>query len=631
MDEKTNDKIVEISENNNVVSKTNKNYTANALRYAIALLTIVSFFTTSNGLKNLLVGNHSITSYFISFGIQVVVLVVGSNLWNIIENTYKKHNNNGKETVKKIAAFMIIVAYLFSVFFSSFFSYVFISTNVYSNVASINYNIELESFITRELKNLKEINQLEGRIILEQIQSNMPELQKIVDNLQIKASGELDDTFNESSIAKVSFYGTETGFDAEALITSYPDLNEAQQSRARAIEQALNDVAAVYASEYDSYENIYNTISGGIKESDISSLHNTITSNKNNLISTRDNLDNLSDTNSTFNNALQISKITIRSKLNSLISAYDSYLVLLQNASEDKNIVLGQIDVDDLYKTIYSADKIDDNELKTAIESLQKLLQAYQETTESAEFKNEIMSNLSNCIVYLGEYQKYVSLDDAIEKYENTVLNQVYVIEVTTEAITTEPSTEDTTDENISETTESTTNITTQPQTTILSETTSEAETIETTTPLTTGEEGEIDVNIVYENEWNEAKRVDMGKFIKLLKSLPDVNVLLKLVEGQSTSVNALKDYKEYQTDTIYEAYKYSRNKLEGISEVESAILYIFSDFPLMAWFSLIMSLFIDFTPFGVGMYLSLSETSEKKNSCSLIQDENQEADENAN
>ncbi|MBR2869320.1 MAG: hypothetical protein IKB88_09725 [Clostridia bacterium] len=628
MDEKTNDKIVEISENNNVVSKTNKNYTANALRYAIALLTIVSFFTTSNGLKNLLVGNHSITSYFISFGIQVVVLVVGSNLWNIIENTYKKHNN-GKETVKKIAAVLIIVAYLFSVFFSSFFSYVFISTNVYSNVASINYNIELESFITRELKNLKEINQLEGRIILEQIQSNMPELQKIVDDLQTKASEELDDTFNESTISKVSFYGTETGFDAEALIASYENLNEAQQVRARAIEQALNGIAAVYESEYDSYEKIYNTISVGIKESDISSLHSTITSSRNNLISMRDNLDNLSDTNSTFNNTLQISKNTLRSKLNSLINIYDSYLVLLQNASEDKNIVLGQIDVDDLYKTIYSADKIDDNELKTAIESLQKLLQAYQETTESAEIKNEIMSNLSNCIVYLGEYQKYVALDDAIAKYENTVLNQVYVIEVTTKAITTEPSTEDTTD--ISETTESTTNITTQPPTTILSETKSETETIETTTPLTTGEEGEIDVNIVYENEWNEAKRVDMGKFIKLLKSLPDVNVLLKLVEGQSTYVNALKDYKEYQTDTIYEAYKYSRNKLEGISEVESAILYFFSDFPLMAWFSLIMSLFIDFTPFGVGMYLSLNETSEKKSRCSLIQDKNQEADENVN
>ena len=48
------------------------------LTYGIAMLSIVSFFTTSNGLQKLLVDKHKVTAYRKTYEIQNLVLVIGS-------------------------------------------------------------------------------------------------------------------------------------------------------------------------------------------------------------------------------------------------------------------------------------------------------------------------------------------------------------------------------------------------------------------------------------------------------------------------------------------------------------------------------------------------------------------------
>ena len=84
----------EFNKKNNITKTKTPNkqtdLTAHALKYGIAALSFVSFITTSNGLKNTMPNSDKLTPYLISFCIQVIVLIVGSGLFNLINKIRKK-------------------------------------------------------------------------------------------------------------------------------------------------------------------------------------------------------------------------------------------------------------------------------------------------------------------------------------------------------------------------------------------------------------------------------------------------------------------------------------------------------------------------------------------------------------
>lgn len=560
---------VDKEKNNNENTKQYNNRTIQALKYAIAMLTIVSFFTTSNGLSKLMTDSHALIPYLISFGIQIFVLVIGTNLWSILKSNTENHSNgdtNHKSKFinnkHKLFSVFVTAAYLFSVCFSSFFSYVFLSNSVYSKVKIPDYNIEIESFINLETKNLKNINEIEGDLIKSTLRSYMPEIQniyEIVSSTNVSKNEQIVEslTLEKYDVSKVSF-----AFSVDDTIESYGNLNSFQISRLNDMRNALDSIELAYPSHYSVYESVFNRINNNLLDEDIELLVKEININKENVNSLLKEVNEISDEgNAGFNNALQQAKSTAKISINGLMNAYDPLISVCERI--DNNASYDDIDINKIRSLLYSVSDIDKNELESIVETLNNLIEIYQEMENPSSQNENIFSTISDCITYLGEYKKYLELRNSINEYEDTVLKQVYIIN------------EEKIENNYSQ------------------------ENQETVT------ENAININNVSSKEWNDIRRMDLGKFISMLKSLPDTNTLITLTENTNDKYEKiLKDHHNYQEDTLRQAYLISRNKLEVISAVETAILYMKSDFKIMAIFSMLMSIFIDITPFWVGTYL---------------------------
>ena len=116
-------------------------------------------------------------------------------------------------------------------------------------------------------------------------------------------------------------------------------------------------------------------------------------------------------------------------------------------------------------------------------------------------------------------------------------------------------------------------------------------------------------VEEVDEREWNSNRHNDIAELISLLKSLPDINQILQYNSPELTSkIEFLNGMEEFVSITLREAYKYSRGKLEQISDMERAWNYIVSsDYPFLAWCCLFIAVFLDAAAFLVGLYMYAS------------------------
>ncbi len=544
--------------NTEKIDKSHKQYTdrtKQALKYAIAMLTIVSFFTTSNGLSKLMTDSHALIPYLVSFGIQIFVLVIGTNLWAILKKNKKEPNICNTNHKHRLFSVFITAAYVFSVCFSSFFSYVFLSNSVYSKVKTQDYNIEIERFLNLETKNLKNINDIEGDLIKNTLRSYLPEIQNIyniVSSTNINKNEQIQENLNltKYTVSEISF-----AFSVDNTIESFADLNSFQIARLYDMRNALDSIESAYPAHYASYESIFNRINDNLLNEDIDLLLKEINVNKENINLLFKEVDNISDeSHSGFNNALQQTKSNARIRLNGLLNAYDTLISVCERIQ--KNTSDNDIKIDEIRSLLYSVSDITEEDLENIQNSLNKLIVSYQDINNQNTQDEEIFSTVSDCITYLGEYKKYLDLKKSIETYEKTVLKQVYIISEEKKQ-----------------------------------------------------EAGNNDsIKKVNSKEWNKDRREDLGEFISLLKSLPDTNTLLNLTENTNDKYKKiLKEHSDYQEDTLKEAYLLSRNKLETISATETALLYMKSDFNTMAIFSLLMSLFIDITPFLVGTYMNFN------------------------
>lgn len=568
--EKDESKKVELTDNSKDSKKENRS--AQVLKYAIAMLTIVSFFTTSNGLSELMHDSHALIPYLISFGIQIFVLEIGTNLWPMVsKNNSPKRNRHNSKALRYIFNFFVIAAYIFSVCFSSFFSYVFLANSLYSDVQMSDYNIEIENFINSEVKNLKNITEVEGNLIKNTLRSYLPEIQDIYNtivNISVNKNENLESELNltKYSISTVSF-----SFSVENTIASYQNLNSFQISRLNDMRNILDTVELAYPMYYSSYEDIFGRINSNLSSKDVDQLLKEINMNKTNLENLLETINAIEDEGNTgFNNALKQAKDAAVISIEGLINAYDPLINVCQRVKN--NTQYSENDINKIRNIFYSVSDINEKDIESTAELLSELLKALQNTANQSTYEEHSLLAISECITYLEEYKKYLDLSNNIKQYEESVLKQVYIISK---------------NQGIKE------------------EENKNAEIQDT---------ANINISTVTEEEWKVIRRTDLGAFISMLKSMPDINTLITLTENTNKNYKKiLKEQLNYQEETLKEAYLISRNKLEKISVVETAVLYMRSDFKMMAVFSMLMSVFIDTTPFLVGTYLYFRKKEECK------------------
>lgn len=573
------------------------------LMYAAATLSFISFLTTADGMAAVIGEDDLWKAYFISFGIQAIVLILGTRffkVWEIIKESSKlKESGSQKNNAfKKIVQSLMVVLYFCSIAFSSFFSFVFLANHAYDEVKPNDYNIAIEKFLVWETKNIKDINDATGRVMLAEIQKYAPDFNTLISGFKTSASSDLKKIISGANLTKneTSSIPQERRFNAQTIIDRYR-LNDAQIQMIREYESKINAVAEGYQTSYSSYSNLYDELQSFSDPKLAEQRSSRIDSEIKTLNSYIESLSNINDTFSTINTPLQQAKASITIELNTLIKSYNDLKVVYDQIKEADLTTEAAISLQKVYETIYSPENVAEEDIDNAITDLKTIITEYLKNSETIDDK--VVQSVSACITYLGEFKKYQDLDNGLSDFERNILNQVYIINVDSESINPEESGDSnlksSNDENrVESTSESSTN---------------------------TDSENIILYNEVNYDEWKKIRREDMAQFIRLLKTLPDVKLLVQTMEEtnstSATELNELQSYNDYVNTTLSEAYHLNRTTLENINEVERAWEFLKSQYKFMAIFCGLIAFFMDFASFLIGIFLFYNDKDKPEKASS--------------
>lgn len=570
-----------------------------ALKYGIAALSLVSFFTTSRGLEEIVSPKYAITPYLISFGIQVIVLVVGTRLANILKNISMLE---ARKFIRVFVAICALVPYITSVGFSSFFSYTFLSNQAYERVRETDYNIKIENFLNEEFANLDNLNDAAGKVILVQVQSYIPQINNILQQFHAVASNEIGNIKSTIILNQTATIPEDAVFSTDTIT----DASEAQLTRLRIAENTLRTSANTYANYYSNYKSNFDML---INTENLESINNSIETVKARIESDIQSMreqqrvlnEQIQDSTNRYNMMLKNSASTISSYFESLIASENNLLQAYNLIDTNESINSGTIDLQNIYNTIYSTTDVSDDDVAQAIQDLQSIITSYLNQAHTDNLDNESLQNLSNCITYLGEFQKYKNLSGQLDAFEADVLSKVYVIEYPTTTSKVASDIDSTTTDN-----------------TVFESTTAPTAEVEVSTELDTDSTTssiELQVTRVSQESWNETRREDLGKFINMVKSLPNFETIINFSSDTPETrqyIRLLEKNTSYRTDTLEEAYKLNRQNLEEISSIEKARNYLHSDFRYMAFYCLCVAVFLDLSSLFVGLFIFFTDGKEK-------------------
>ena len=551
------------------------------LQYAAAALSLVSFITTSNGLTTVLDKASAWQAYLISFGIQAIVLGIGMKLATILGSIWGKNEmaKVSSTVFRRFIGISMVTLYLSAIVFSSFFSFVFLTNHAYSSLRETDYNIEIDSFLVGKTKELKDINDAVGKILQKEIQKNTVGFSTLLDKIKETASASIT-----SETEKVTLNPTQSIPDNELFKASWvTDTIEVDPDMVPRLEQAegsLSGFATTYTQYYNRYATFFNNLQAGVEAGQVASIQTNLETLSNDIIALIGRIGNYASNVYPYNERVNNSKNSLQGYTEQLSGSVNELRAVYNALDSDDAVTGSDIKLADVYKTIFAPQSVAVENVRRAHETLQNLIAQYLDSNTEAidEATEGTLAQISTCISYLGEFEKYKTLDQGITDFENQRLNQVYLIQPDKPTI-------------VGAETEETT---TQPPTKVLEEATGS---------INTPEEYEVLFADVNKEAWNKNRREDMAQFIRLVKTLPDIKLLIQLL-GSNDAQAEIKGYEDFVTKTLNEAYGQNRSNLENINQVERAKNFLTSKYPYMAWFCIFIAFFMDIASCLVGLFL---------------------------
>ena len=558
-----------MKENSKQISKSN---IIRMMRYAAAALSAVSFMTTLNGINGIVTDSVWLAG-LISFGVQAIILVMG--LWSI--PAFKIiWNQNIKGWVKKMIIFFMIALYLCATVFSSFFSYVYMSNAAYADVRPTDYNMELELFLINNTRMLRNYNDTIYDVLLKNIRQTVPKFRTLMESYRQTANEEILQIIGQISKYETTTIPDEMKFSKDEAIIAYEGPNRTTadtrlQDDCVRLERDINQYITYYNNDYyPMYEHYYDilahqtdTVSADARKAEIDNL----------IHSLNDQIELLNG----YDHIYGSIRAYIKSKCNGIISQYNFLIRELNTLRNGYDEILKHPDViqgegltlQNFYEVVYSAGISTQEELDKAKSDLQKLVSSYIQDSDEIDEKD--ISALVECIEWLDKLNKCKELRDKIELFETSNLQQTYII------VSDDGDLENVGADN---------------------------------TPVTTW------VRQVKEDKWNAARHTDVTEFISLVKSLPDINQILWQDEDDPSIISLREmDQENYVSFALIEAYKYSRAKLENISNLERAWDYLYSENNFLAILCSCIAVFLDIAAFLIGLYMYTCQNPADKSS----------------
>jgi hypothetical protein len=542
------------------------------LRYAAASLSVISWITTAEGLKQF-VFTHLWQAYVTSFAVQSTLLVFSL----MFINFYFKMKNieNLKVRFRRLLVYSMIIFYIITLAFSSTFSYVFIANNVYADVRLKDNNITIDKFLKKESYTLRNVNNAIGKILKQNLNDNIAAIFQTIyvsdDVINDEAVNIISDYLSKSNL--VIFKGKRKSFITQDEVNGLLDDNDQHKSELYRIKTDFDEFEARFDECYNKYLNefeIFNGLNnnhnfGMYKKGDFTNCSQDVDVMEKSLPSNED-IDRIESyfyrrdiqvyrdrtklAFSQLRGALTELKTTF-SQLGIEYDAYESFISTKKAAVNDVNKMLALINSD-----------------SPSVSELGSLNSSIVDRCDSLLKNNEIDSEqvkkLSKFVGYLQDYNKYSILKANLDEFIDRKISLTYLILPNKD----------------------------------------ESEMTSTDTVTITG--GAF--KVFNEIEWIKERKSHFIEFNSYLKSLPDTGNEIYSYKGMNTQADLASVYKiveEYDVNKVLDkSYNLNRDLLEDITGFEKAVNYFKYDFKMMAIFSLLIALFLDIGAFLIGCFL---------------------------
>lgn len=444
-----------------------KGNNTNLLRAGVVALSIVSYFTTANGMKEYIFKNDSMIAYAASAAIQGILLALSMNLPRYILDICSKRSDKsdnedskwykkwllgiGRFLIKIILVLLILLLTLTTLFCSSWFSYVYIAEVIHQDSWGVDSELLVQQTYREELYSARDYAHA-YRIYLED--SVGEEILAIEEQAKTLSDGDADlritwETERENYVLEndtiVSSYMSVVidamekamikGASQESrdlAVTSLTNAKENMTNRKESIQQNLDNLNENITEYNVQITNLTNRINRAAEGTDISSLSeslnsyiqtvNELTQRQANLQMEDMQLDSAYERLTFYESLLGLSNstsaISIRTKLLQLQSEFFKPEADEENMLETATDIFG-----DLRKAATASSNENSENSLSYSKLLVQMNRLVQKLTEHSEMK-EIEANLEELIVELRVINENEKKKEASQGTDNAAEQQ---------------------------------------------------------------------------------------------------------------------------------------------------------------------------------------------------------------
>ena len=528
------------------------------LRYATAILALLSLITTASGMKSF-VFDQSWMAYIGSFAVQSILVVFSLLLCRFfVQITVLGWPLYIKRAVNEL----MIIFFCTALIVSSTFSFTFIANNAYCRIWPSDNEMIIREFLLKETENLNDENEKRGKQIIELINENAGEK---LESAVAETRAQKEKEWKQDILDLVQLLPTTRAkkgtvdFNEAELISVYPQYID----DIHLLGNHYKDFSNYYDQAVSDYNQIVKKVKGWDAASDSQKTSNQIQSWIHKIDNVRNELKNRKESIESLktyklNQDFSIVRTRYISAVNTLSSDFSDMkktLGEIKKVSDKMNQMLssdGSDEVEEILSEIYlldvekkEAEKNENDDQGSSAENLvEKINDLMLSASKEENSDSEMMSDLVWLKDAIKQYSEYMELKNNLLSFRKNNVQKTYSFEITKEKQISEKSLK----------------------------------------------------------SWKKERNDDFDQLSIYLKSLPDM-----------TNVNT-ENNNQYNTEDILDMVTvYQRDLLGNLTDFEKAFNYFKYKFPVMAYFSAFIAVFFDLGSFFTGCFLFAIEYFDVK------------------
>lgn len=418
-----------------------------SLTNGAAILSVISCYTTANGMKDVVFGGW--LAYPTSIAVQVTLAFLSFFLLRFI---LAVRTLNWPKVVERIVSYVLVLVAIGYLIMSSLFSYSFIVTNAYEKTRNENNEAIARTYFAETATLLESENNLRGTALYSALSNAINDADGLSLAIQTQKNVENEQLNSQviSNLAKVLNITVSMAIEQEPDLGDLSNAAWVQSGKTTLLQsntllegwgnnltKALNDLKAIAnkdpqtlsSDDYDTIKEHYNILYGSNGNSAENALHQVMST-----------INQIPSSNYKLKNHIQ--------RTQNVITDLESKIDLLKQYLKPVNDTVLQIETQQSQATQNSSNgtsiqapedilkRINEIQIKAEVSSTQEdakndldaLLTEVNDWTASQNLASQTVEKIRKFCEYLKEYRKYIELKQTLESFNESAIKKIYVV-----------------------------------------------------------------------------------------------------------------------------------------------------------------------------------------------------------